>query len=270
MNLQIDLTALDKLKEKMNARTEPELDMRLRVIGENLNQNNIKIEDGIPIVNNRKVVLYIRSPRDYHRYRKLPRYHILHCQKIIEMKENEEYYKYFATTRTDGNFLLKLTTNNELSLEKLVLCKLCLNKLRSQYGWSVFDSDPEKFPLEDWFEPFLYFSEDWQVRSQACRESANWTCQECNINLESDRFLLHAHHKWGTRYNDQEDLIALCIACHAKQPGGGHQMLSFYPNYNEFITSYGEIWRELSAQKERIRDNQFQTIDLDAQDPTPF
>ncbi|MDE0086766.1 MAG: hypothetical protein OXU23_13695 [Candidatus Poribacteria bacterium] len=242
MNLPTDFPELDELKEKMDAQTEPEIDMRLRVVGVDVTQENFKIEDEIPIVQNRKVVLYLREPKDFHKYRELPKYHIRHCEKIKEMKINDEYYRYTASTRMDGNFLLKLSTNGELSLEKLVLCKLCLYELRSPDKWNVFDPDPEKFPLEDWFEPFSYSSENWKERSLTCRESANWTCQKCNINLESHQHLLHAHHKWGTRYNDPDDLTALCIGCHSKKRGGGHQMLKYYPDYDEFIAKYGEKW----------------------------
>ncbi len=250
MNLQIDLTALDKLIEKMNAQTEPEVDMRLRVVGVDVTQDNFKIEDEIPMVHDRKVVLYIREPGNVHRYGN-PKYHIRHCEKIVEMQENGRYHRYIASTRIDGNFYLKLPTSDELSLVKLVLCNYCLNELKFQYGAWIFPEEPENFPLEDWFEPFFdYSSEVWKARSQACRERANWTCQnqKCNINLESHQHLLHVHHKWGTRYNDPDDLIALCIACHSKQPGGGHQMLRFYPDYQEFMTKYGEKWKHLTNQ----------------------
>lgn len=243
MNLPKDFPELDKLQEKMNARIEPEIDMRLRVIGVNVTENNLKIENEIPIVDNRKVVLYIRKPGGFQTYRKLPKYHVRHCEKIVEMQQRGEYHKYFASTRIDGNFLLKLSNSDELSLVKLDLCNYCLTELKFQYGASIFPKKPKNFPLEDWFEPFFeYSSEDWKARSQSCRENANWTCSECNINLESHKHLLHTHHKWGTLYNDPEDLLALCIACHAKQDGGGHQRLKFYPDYNEFMTLYGEKW----------------------------
>lgn len=246
MNLPTEFPELDVLLEKMKAQCEPEIDMRLRVIGVNITQENFKIVDEIPTVHNKKVVLYISEPRNYHIFRELPKYHIRNCEKIKEMKRNEEYHKYTASTRMDGKFFLKLSTNSELSLEKLVLCKYCLNELRFQYGLSVFDSEPENFHLEDWFEPFFYSSEDWKVRSQTCRESANWICQDCNINLESDRFLLHTHHKWGTRYNDPDDLIALCIRCHSQQPGGGHSILTTYPEYQEFMKKYGDKPQDLN------------------------
>ena len=243
MNLPKDFPELDELKEKMNARTEPEIDMQLRVIGVNVAEDTLKIDNKIPIVHNRKVVLYLKEPFAVQKFGN-PKYHIRHCEKIVEMQEKGDYDRFFASTRMDGNFYLKLPTSKELSLEKLVLCGYCLNELKFQYGAGIFPKNPEDFPLEDWFEPFFeYSSEAWKARSRGCRERANWTCQVCRINLESDPYLLHVHHKWGTRYNDPEDLIALCIGCHSKQPGGGHQMLRFYPDYQEFMTKYGEQWK---------------------------
>ena len=152
---------------------------------------------------NRKAVLYIREPKRFAGKVTPPKYHIFHCSKLKEMQEKGEYHKYHASSRADGKFHLKLPSANELSLRELVLCKLCLYELRSRFGWDVFPADPEKFPLEDWFEPFFdYSSEDWQMRSENCRQEANWICQQCSINLEDDRHFLHAHHKWGTRFDD--------------------------------------------------------------------
>ena len=90
--------------------------------------------------------------------------------------------------RTDGKFHVKLPNSNELSLCELDLCWNCLKQLKSKYGRGVFPENPEDFPLEDWLEPFFHYSsEEWKERSQACKEKANWTCQEpgCNINLKS-------------------------------------------------------------------------------------
>lgn len=224
----------------MDARSEPDLDMKMRLVGVTVTKNDFEIDDEIPIVQNRKVVLYIREPRNFHKYRTLPKYHILHCSTLKDMQKKGDYHKYYATRRMDGMFPVKLSDKDPLELRKLTLCFNCLKKLREDYGWNVFPADPEKFPLEDWFEPFFdYSSEDWKKRSQACRESANWTCQKCGINLESKPHLLHAHHKYGTKFGDPTDLIALCIGCHAEQSGGGHRVLKHYSDYQEFMREYG-------------------------------
>ena len=223
----------------MDVPPESEIDILLRTLGVSVTKNNFEIDDKIPIVQNRKAILYIREPQNFHIYQTLPKYHILHCRKLREMQKQGDYRKYYATHRADGMFPLKLSNNNPVTICKLTLCAYCFRELRELYGWHVFPTDPEKFPLEDWLEPpFDYASEEWKKRSLDCRKKANWTCQECNINLESNPHLLQAHHKWGTKFNDPQDLIALCIRCHAKQPGGGHRGLKRYPEYNEFMSYY--------------------------------
>lgn len=240
----LEFPELKALREKMDARSEPTIDILMRSIGVPVTKDEFEIDDGIPIVQNRKSVLYIREPKKFGGHVPLPKYHIFHCSKLKEMQEQNLYYRYHASDRTDGKFPLKLPLSSELSLHELVLCRYCLNELRSRFGWDVFPKEPENFPLADWLEPFYnYSSEDWQKRSQACREKANWTCQECGINLKSNSHFLHAHHKWGTKYNNPADLIALCIGCHAEQSGGGHRILKYKSDYQEFISKYGEKWR---------------------------
>ena len=234
---------LEALRAKMDAQSEPDLDILMRSIGVPVTKDKFEIsDDGIPIVQNRKSVLYIRTPGNVSRYG-LPKYHILHCRTLKDMQKNGQYHRYHASNRTDGKFPLKLSPTSELSLHELVLCRYCLNEeLRSKFrdGVFPFPNEPEDFPLTDWLEPFYaYSSSEWQERSQTCREKANWTCQKCGINLKSDSHFLHAHHKWGTKFDAPEDLIALCIGCHAEQPGGGHRMLKYYPDYQEFMSIYG-------------------------------
>ena len=175
------------------------------------------------------------------------------------MRRYGHYGRYHATRKTDGYFLVKLSIRDELSPYKLNLCKNCLNKLKEKYGHDVFPTEPGEFPLADWFETFDYdeeldqtgsppvlfdySSEAWQARSIACRQSANWKCEQCRIDLKDDRYFLHAHHKWGTQFNDPEDLIALCIRCHAEQPGHGHETLKYNPAYQEFMQKYSNVSR---------------------------
>ena len=239
----LQFSELKALRE-MNARAEPSVDILMESVGVPVTEEKFKVDDGIPIVQNRKSVLYIRVPRNFDRYGNLrygdlPRYHIFHCSKLKEMQEHRLYYRYHASNRTDKKFHLKLSSTNELSLRELVLCRYCLEELGCRFGKNIFPNKPEDFPLADWLEPFFHYSsEDWQKRSETCRQEANWTCQKCKTNLESNPHLLHAHHKWGTRFNNPKDLIALCIRCHAEQPGGGHRMLKYYPDHDEFMSKY--------------------------------
>ena len=185
-----------------------------------------------------RAVLYQKGV-DYfrHNYGRDPRYHILHCSRI------GNYAWYVPTSRADGKFLVIL--NGREDEMELRVCQNCLDLLIERYGAGVFPQNPEEFPLSDWLETFEfdYSSEVWEERSRVCRENANWRCEQCGIDLEFHRHLLHAHHRWGTRYNEPEDLMALCIGCHARQNGGGHQTLRYHPAHRQFMQVYGAQWR---------------------------
>ncbi|MCY4552794.1 MAG: hypothetical protein OXC79_03895 [Candidatus Poribacteria bacterium] len=237
----LQFSELEALRAKMDAQSEPDLDILMRSIGVPVTKDKFEIDDGIPIVQNRKSVLYIQEPKNFKGSVSLPKYHILHCSTLKEMQEKGQYHRYHAASPTDGKFRLKLSSTSTLSSHELVLCRFCLNELRSRFGWDIFPEKPEDFPLADWLEPFFnYSSGEWQKRSQKCREKANWKCEQCRIDLNNDRRFLVAHHKWGTRFNDPQDLMALCIRCHAEQPGGGHITLKYKPDYQEFMSKYGK------------------------------
>ena len=265
MNLPKDFPELEVLLRQMQTTSQPfkpVVDIQLQTDGIPVSPDEFDVIDNIiPIIQNRKAVFYIWDAETYRRnaeiYRwrnKEPRYHVVNCEKLQEMKEKKRFDQYRAARPTDGNFPVKPSSNNEPIHLKLILCRFCLNELSEQYGDGVFPKDPIEFPLADWFEtfeedlnktgsshaPFDYSSEAWRKRSLACREKVNWICQECNTNLKTDRHLLHAHHQWGTQYNNLQDLIALCIHCHAEQPGGGHQLLKYYPEYEELTKKYGK------------------------------
>ena len=238
----LQFSELKALQDKMNARSKPAIDILMESIGVPVTEEKFEVDDGIPIVHNRKAVLYLRDVWNYRRNfdDKDPKYHVVHCETLQRMQLRGNYGNYSSTKRADRKFFVKLSSDEDLSLLELELCRNCLKELGERYRPGVFPADPKRFPLEDWLEPFFdYSSEVWQKRSSDCREKTNWICQECNINLESNPYWLHAHHKWGRRFNDPQDLIALCIGCHAEQPGGGHRMLKYYPDYEEFMRKYG-------------------------------
>ena len=99
-------------------------------------------------------------------------------------------------------------------------------------------SIPELIP-----HPFDYQAEWWKVLSKWYRDQKNWRCEECKISLINDRYYLHTHHIWGTQYNEPKDLKALCLGCHAEQPGRHHHMLRKTEDYKHFMKKYGKQWR---------------------------
>ncbi len=148
---------------------------------------------------------------------------------------------------------------------------------------------PDAFPLTDWFNaiddgyeppprdgiygprttpttgPASNYPPEWRLLSLQCRERAEWKCEECSIplNLKPQRKFLHAHHIRGTQHNQPEDLRALCIGCHAEQPGHEKKVKSL-PEYPEFMEQYGAFWKELKKQVKKSTTHLFLSSDWEA------
>ena len=102
---------------------------------------------------------------------------------------------------------------------------------------------------------FNYQSPWWQDYSWLYRHVRGWQCEECQLSLNSDRQYLHTHHLYGTQHNDPNDLRALCIACHSKQPGENHRKLETEDDYHTFMEKYGSQWCEARKSVEsRVQD----------------
>ena len=91
--------------------------------------------------------------------------------------------------------------------------------------------------------PFDYQATWWRELSWWYRNQKDWRCEECQISLRSAHYYLHTHHIWGTQYNKIEGLKALCLGCHAEQPGQYHRGLRDTEDYKNFIKKYGKRWR---------------------------
>ncbi len=109
-----------------------------------------------------------------------------------------------------------------------------------------FSYEPEAWteillPVLEGDPNFSYKSEAWTEISQKCRERDKWECQLCGINLKSDKRLLDAHHVLGTKYNELEDLISLCIGCHEEI----HSWEIDAKKKSQFIEKYGKQWESL-------------------------
>ena len=102
---------------------------------------------------------------------------------------------------------------------------------------------------------FDYQSPWWQDYSWLYRHVRGWQCEECQLSLNSDRQYLHTHHLYGTQHNDPNDLRALCIACHSKQPGENHRKLETEDDYHTFMEKYGSQWCEArNSVESRVQD----------------
>ena len=90
----LQFSGLKELREKMDARLEPDLDILMISIGVPVTKDKFEIDDEIPIVENRKAVLYIREPREFQGSVTLPKYHIVYCSTLRDMEKKGDYRRY--------------------------------------------------------------------------------------------------------------------------------------------------------------------------------
>ena len=220
------------------------------------------LEDGTFAYKNRRVVLYIRDVADYGGRYSEPRFHLSNCQTLREMKSNQRMGRYVVASRSDGLFRINYISGSVRSEDKpLMVCQNCLDNLcfdGFQRGMEATERDSavKMFSIERFFvrfpkslhldmpihtdrsAPLNQYPTDFEKISLACRRAAKWRCssRECGIHLEAGdlRRYLHAHHQDGDKSNNgPENLVALCIYCHANTYQHGHLKATI--EYKEFL-----------------------------------
>jgi hypothetical protein len=216
------------------------------------------------------VLLYIMSVKLYKDTQKRPKFHVSNCSTWDMMKIQGRQDRYVASTRVDGFFELEITGLDGRSrrvTEPLEVCKNCLDNV----SWKGFDyqgmlrSERNRifraFSLAEFFEvrkrtlikekprwsPRTYpggsYTDDFEEVSSRARAAAKWRCQGgCNRLFATgwQRRYLHVHHKNGVPGdNSPENLMVVCLGCHAKQPNHSHLRRS--KDYAEFHKLFGDI-----------------------------
>ena len=214
--------------------------------------------DGVgPLVyQGQQILLYIQDThldRDtlLHRPRDSRRFHIAECKTIEQMRQGKRFERYVMTHKIEGKFSVEAMEPHTREREKLhaelYVCMNCLDTL----GLTDSRDNWPKFSRSDFFRDHETFFADlprhtaatsppggyprnWNLISQTYRANLDWTCEGCGVCLDQaeHRRLLHCHHRNGvTSDNSQENLQALCVECHAKQPGHGR----YPPNEQERV-----------------------------------
>jgi len=214
----------------------------------------------------RRVVLYIRDVKQYRNTSihdsDLPRFHVTNCNKLKEMRSNNRYERYVVATRETGIFRINVMQPNSRRYRELDrnlrVCQFCLDTL----NWDNFSTNRlsriartaivQAFTLEQYFSiyqktfipevpqhtsdtaPKNDYTADFQKIAAAIKKKRGYQCEECEIDLTDNSRYLHAHHRNGLQYDNQESNIALlCIEHHANQPYHGH--LKKAPEYWTFL-----------------------------------
>lgn len=137
-------------------------------------------------------------------------------------------------------FKMRQTNLTSEEEDLLLVAEWAMKELTPDPNYSTPPPIPQQIP-----QPFDYETSWWKKYSEWYRNEKGWTCEECELDLNFDRYYLHTHHMLGTQYNKPQHLKALCLGCHAEQTyPAGHHVLKEDVNYAEFITKYGEQWKE--------------------------
>ncbi len=216
---------------------------------------DIKFETGLASYEGRQVLLYIKD----HSYgNKLEqaikdgksgnRYHVADCSKLEEMRKKGRLERYVVTNKLDGIFKISRgSTENRETQEgesKLQICQFCLDAINYQ-GFKNIPRGPKRqnfvatFNLSDFFDTYSSFfkfmpsgiadnqkesySDDWKQVSNTVKEKYQFICQQCGVDLNSNKRLLQTHHKNGVKTDNTDvNLTPLCADCHRKQPFHTH------------------------------------------------
>ena len=218
--------------------------------------------DGTLVYDGRRVLIHIRDVANIGGRKHVPRFHVANCRTLIEMKSSGRFERYVVSEREDGNFHIRYDSG-PLKITKLDVCQNCLDKL----SWNGFSSDMSKnsrTQIVSSFLPKLFFDkypkslhpvipsftsatapineypQNWEDISRELKKQLRYRCQEpgCSIQLSTyDSKFLHVHHKNSLK-NDcrPENLVCLCIRCHAQQPNHSH--MKSLPEYVEFLSKF--------------------------------
>ena len=207
-------------------------------------------EDGIFVVGSdgteRQVFLY---KKDYHleRYGK-PRFHICKCSVIEEFINSGGFRQHYVRANSEPVPVIDLDGGRILKqISGLPLCGYCSRMIRlanaanSTKFVEILQSANDQTQQEDVELDIFGYTRDWEDISRAYRETHNYTCEHCGLEITDgyDRQYIHVHHKDGRKLNNRVDnLQCLCLYCHANVDDHHHQRLT--TGANRFAYEYFE------------------------------
>lgn len=205
--------------------------------GKDVELKDVEIESGLLSYKGRHVTLYIKANGTS------AKFHVSDCSTLQRMRANGRFERYVVTNNTSGEFIVS-TLNGERKA-RLDVCQNCLKKLNYKGCNTATDigSIVINFNMAEFFATYSSFfphmptrlaetaesgySDDWSKISSHYRVEKNFECEECKVNMRSNRALLHVHHISGVKSDNRpSNLRALCIDCHSKQPMHQHMALS--------------------------------------------
>ncbi len=205
--------------------------------GKDVELKDVEIESGLLSYKGRHVTLYIKANGAS------ARFHVSDCSTLQSMRTSGRFERYVVTNNTSGEFVVD--SGHGETKARLKVCQNCLRKLNYKGCNTTTHIAPivQNFNMAEFFATYSSFfphmpsrlaetaesgySDDWSKISSHYRVEKNFECEECKVNMRSNRALLHVHHVNGVKSDNRpSNLRALCIDCHSKQPMHEHMALS--------------------------------------------
>lgn len=266
MKLTIDLSILNKAIIKMGAepiRFSTNTKLKHIIIpgldttsGKSIEVNDIEVNldgGGLLEYEGGQVLLFI--PNQFNSLENIlndsmqgNRFHVSDCRTLQEMKENNRFNKYAVTNNLSGKFTIYHRNNEAYKVESsLHVCKNCLEKLNyKNYKNETYLKNKifNEFRVDEFFERYstlfdylpnikiepseIDYADNWNEVSKDYRSSKSYVCETCDTSFKNNKYLLHTHHKNGIKNdNNLENLKAVCVDCHRKEPYHKHVMMTY-------------------------------------------
>ncbi|NQY86171.1 MAG: HNH endonuclease [Colwellia sp.] len=221
-------------------------------LGKDIDLRDIKHSEGVLSFKGRQIMLYIPDQgsnilevlQDGELGRRI---HIAECSSLEHMRATGRFPRYQVTTDTSGYLPVYGIKENKEALDdqkaKLYVCKNCLQSLNYQ-GYAIksfaekrpifkdfslaklfktYSSHFKSLPDPNKSEGSASYSSDWKDLSAKLKKQANYICEQCSVDLDAEKRLMHVHHVDGVKSNNQNtNLRVLCADCHKKQPHHDH------------------------------------------------
>jgi len=227
--------------------------------GKKININDIEINldgGGLFEYEGRQVLLFIPNQFNQlaeilHNPIKGNRFHVADCSTLQEMKQKNKYNKYHVTHNLSEKFEIYNYRNEDIKKDaKLHVCKNCLEKLNyKNYKNESYNQKQqifENFDIGEFFERYStlfdyvptlglennqknnQYTNDWKSISQDYRAKKYYICETCDTSFNKNKQLLHTHHINGIKNdNNPNNLKAVCIDCHRKEPNHRHVYITY-------------------------------------------